>query len=230
MQELFSVGGPSHISDMDVRVPTSEGSILIAMPGPLSAGVKVLSITDNAPGGGNVYKQVPGAASSCGGKVSLDVWYCENCRGGVTELKYHFSGHVPSINTFLEVSKLTSPAVVDGSAVHLSDGTAGKSSEVGPSIKTTSNDFIIARYFSDDPAPTGVTPATWNFKTTYVYTNGAAGTYQPVLTGSNDGSFFCMSMAAFKIAASTTTAQKESGAKSSRMRSALLSEDEISGY
>ena len=46
VQELFSVGGPSHISDMDVKAPTSEGSILIAMPGPLATGIKVLGIND----------------------------------------------------------------------------------------------------------------------------------------------------------------------------------------
>jgi len=232
VQELFSVGGPSHISDMDVKAPTSEGSILIAMPGPLAPGIKVLGINDNAPGGGNIYKQVPEAASSCGGKVSLDVWYCENCKGGVTELKYHFSGHVPSINAFLEVSQLASPAVIDGSGAHLSDGTVTSTgSEVGPTIKTTANDFIIARYFSSDPAPSGVSPAAWNFKTTYVYTSGAAGTYQPTLTGgkAEAGNFFCMSVAAFKTGASNAISQNESGSRHSRTKSTLFSDDETAG-
>jgi len=229
VQELFSVGGPSHVSDMDVPAPTSEGSILIAMPGPLSPGVRVLSITDNAPGGGNTYKQVPGAASSCAGKASLDIWYCENCKSGVTELKYHFSGHVPSINTFLEISKLALSSIVDGSGVHVSDGTGTSAGlEVGPSITTTATDFVVARYFSTDPTPTGVTPAPWKYKSTYVYAlDRPSGTQQPTLTGGSDAGSFCISMAAFKTAASGAISQLGSGARHSRTGSTLFSDTEL---
>jgi hypothetical protein len=226
VQEIFNIGGASHVSDMDVPKPTSPGSTLIAMPGPMSVGVKVMSITDNAPAGSNLYKQVPGAASSCG-KEALDIWYCEKCNPGVTELKYHFSGHVMSVNTFLEVADLALSSPVDGSGANVTDGTgSGDGVEAGPTIKTTATDFIVARYFSGAP-PTAVTPAPWALKTTYVYaTNAPAGTHQPTLTGGGAASSFCMSVAAFKTAASGGAAQGGSSAKHSPAGSALFSDNE----
>src|SRR5271155_117379 len=89
VQQFFAIGSmPSPTADMDLPTPTTQGNVLIAMPGPTSNGVKVLSVTDNAPAGSNTYKQVPGAASSCGKTKTIDIWYCENCSGGVTELKF----------------------------------------------------------------------------------------------------------------------------------------------
>ena len=224
VQEIFNVGGASHVSDMDVPKPTKPGSTLIAMPGPLSPGVKVLSITDNAPAGSNLYKQVPGAASSCG-KEALDIWYCESCNAGVTELKYHFSGHVMSVNTFLEVADLAMTSPVDGSGVNITDGTGTKEGvEVGPSIKTTATDFIVARYFSSTPPSNGVTPAPWALKSTYVYAvNAPSGTHQPKLNGAEADSNFCMSMAAFKTTAGQPPA---STAKDSQTKDSLLSDSE----
>jgi hypothetical protein len=195
--------GAGIVSDMDLKEPTGKGSVLIAMPVLLSPGVKVLNVTDNAPDGGNTYKQIPGAISSCANK-SLDIWYCENCNPGVTELKFHLSDHVRgSVNAFLELSNMALSSVVDRSGAHVSDGIATSGGlEVGPSITTTAKDFIIARYFPTDPLPTGVTPAAWTYTTSYVYVlNGPSGTYQPTLTGASAGGSFCMSMAAFKTAA-----------------------------
>jgi len=210
VQEFAAVSaGAGTVSDMDLTTPTTEGSVLIAMPMLLSPGIKVLSVTDNAPAGGNTYQQVSAASSSCGNQ-SLDIWYCEKCNPGVTELKFHLSAHVrASINGFLEVSKIAPSSPVDGSGVHLSDGTATSAGlEVGPRITTTAKDFIIARYFSSVPGPTGVTPAGWTFKTSYVYMlNAPAGTYQPTLTGGRAGGNFCMGMAAFKTSGSVAGSQ-----------------------
>ncbi len=205
LQQFTAVSsGAGTVSDMDLPQPTAKGSVLIAMPVQLSPDVKLISVTDNAPDGGNTYKQVVGAASSCG-KQSLEIWYCENCNPGVTELKFHLSGHVrASLNSFLEVSGLALSSVVDGKGVHLADGTATSAGlEVGPSIKTTASDFIIARYFSSPPPmPTGATPVAWKYNPSFIYvTNGAVGTYQPTLTGGRAASEYCMGMAAFKAAA-----------------------------
>jgi hypothetical protein len=202
----LSSGGGGQVSDMDLNTPTGEGHVLIAMPELLSAGVKVVSVTDNAPGGGNTYKQVPGASSSCPNRL-IDIWYCENCKSGVTELKFHLSGGVKgSINGFIELSNMPKSSVLDGSGVHLNDGTVtGGGLEVGPQIKTTARDFIVARYplTVPGPGPQGVIPATWKFTTSYVYElNGPSGTYQPTLTGAKAAANFCMSLAAFKTAAS----------------------------
>jgi hypothetical protein len=197
--------GAGKVSDVDLPQPTLKGSVLITMPLQLSPGIKVLSVTDNAPDGGNTYKQVPGTSSSCAEK-SLDIWYCENCHPGVTELKFHLSGDVKgSLNTFLEVSDMALASVLDGEGAHVSGGTATKAGlEAGPSIKTTAKDFIIARYFSDPPLPTGVTPAAWTRTTSYVYVpGGSPGTYQPTLTGGKAAGNFCMGIAAFKTAAQT---------------------------
>lgn len=191
-------------SDLDIE-GTGQGSTLIAMPGQLSPGVKVLSVTDNAPDGGNTYRQVPGSGASCGESGSLDIWYCEKCNAGVTELKFHLSGGARgSINSFLELSNLAPSTVLDGSGAQVSNGTATSTgAEVGPAIKTTSRDFIVARFFSSSPYPTGVTPEAWTFKPSYVYLlNAAPGTYQPTLTGGKSGGSFCMSVAAFKTAPS----------------------------
>lgn len=204
VQQLFAIGSmPAPTADMDLPQPTTQGNVLIAMPGPTSNGVKVLSVTDNAPAGSNTYKQVPGAASSCGAAQTLDIWYCENCSGGVTELKFHLSGGArASINTFLELSDMPPSSVLDGTGAHVSDGTRTSAGlEVGPSIKTTGKDFVVARYTSTNPIPTGVTPASWMYKTTHVYQlNAPAGNYQPTLTGGGTSGTFCMSMAAFKTA------------------------------
>jgi hypothetical protein len=202
VQHVVAIGSASNVIDMDID-PTGERSILIAMPGVLSPGIKVLSVTDNAPGGGNTYKQVPGAASSCGGKP-VDIWYCEKCNSGVTELKFHLSAiSKGSVNVLLEVADLELSSPIDGSGAHVSDGTASSDGlEVGPRITTTATDFVIARYSSGFPVPTGVTPAAWKYQTTYVdVLNAPPGIYQPTLTGAKAGSSFCMSMAAFKIAA-----------------------------
>jgi hypothetical protein len=197
--------GSGTVSDMDLPNPTAEGSVLIAMPMQLSPDVKIESITDNAPDGGNTYKPVPGAMSSCT-KRALEIWYCEKCKGGVTELKFHLTGHVrASINGFMEVAGLAVPATVDGKAAILNDGTASSAgSFVGPSLN-----FVIARYFADPPIPKEVTPALWTYKSSYVYgLNMAAGSYQPTLTGGKAGGGFCMSIAAFKLADSAPAAKQ----------------------
>ena len=209
LQQFVSVGSAGDVIDMDLPVPSKKGSVLIAMPGVITPGMKVVSITDNAPAGGNTYKQVPGAASSYGGR-SLDIWYCENCNPDVTELKFHVSAFARgSINTFLEVSGLALSSVIDGTGVNLSDGTGTNDGlKVGPSITTTAPDFIIARFLSTGTNPGGVTPASWKYKTTHVFIEKALpGTYQPTLTGGSPGGNFCMSMAAFKAGAPVAISQ-----------------------
>ncbi len=206
VQQFTSISDGTDVSDMDLNKPTGEGSVLIAMPAPLSPGVKVVSVTDNVR---NTYKQIPGAVSSCA-KKSLDIWYCENCKSGVSELKFHLSNSTKGcINAFIEVSNMALSSVVDGSGAHVSEGTATSAGlQVGPSITTTAKDFIIARYFPIPPLPTGVTPAAWAYTTSYVYLlNAPPGTYQPTLTGGKAEGSFCMSMAAFKIAASVASSQ-----------------------
>lgn len=201
--------GAGQVSDMDLPNPTAEGSVLIAMPMQLSPDVKIVSITDNAPDGGNIYKQVPGAMSFCA-KQALEIWYCEKCKAGVTELKFHLSGHVrASINGFMEVTGLAVPAALDGNGIAMSGGIASSTGALAsPSLKTTAKDFVIARYFADPPIPTGVTPAVWTYKPSYVYgLNLAPGAYQPTLTGGKAGGSFCMSMAAFKLADSSPAAK-----------------------
>jgi len=203
VQQEFAVSSqPRLTSDMDLHQPTGKGNVLIAMPGPMSPGVKVASVTDNAPGGSNIYKQVPGAAAACGNKVLLDIWYCENCRPGANELKFHFSTPTrTSVNVFMELSGMPSSSVLDGSGVNVSDGTRTSAGEVGPSITTTATDFVVGRYHSANPIPTGVTPEAFTYKTTYTYAQDRpAGTYQPTLTGGGTTGEFCMSMAAFKTA------------------------------
>ncbi|HUB02578.1 MAG TPA: hypothetical protein VL983_07825 [Terriglobales bacterium] len=210
LQQFAAISaGSGTVSDMDLPNPTAEGSVIIASPMQLSPDVKLESITDNAPGGGNTYKPVPGAMSFCA-KKALEIWYCENCKGGVTELKFHLTGHVrASINGFMEVSGLAVPAKLDGNGVSLNDGVATSAgSFVGPNLKTSAKDFVIARYFVDPPIPTGVTPAAWTYKSTYVYgLNLAPGSYQPTLTGGKANGSFCMSMAAFKVADSAPAAK-----------------------
>ena len=110
---------------------------------------------------------------------------------------------------FLKFRSMALSSVVDGSGAHVSDGTATSAGlEAGPSITTTTKDFIIARYFPSIPLPTGVTPAAWTYKTSYVYMqNAPPGTYQPTLTGAEAAGSFCMSMAAFKTAPSVAGSQ-----------------------
>jgi len=209
VQQYVAISQGNYVSDMDLKEPTRKGSVLLAMPAILSPGIKVLSVTDNAPGGGNTYKQIPDAFSSCANKT-VDIWYCENCNPGVTELKFHLSDRAKgSINAFFEVSNMALSSVVDGSGAHVSDGTATSAGlEAGPSITTTTKDFIIARYFPSVPLPTGVTPAAWTYTTSYVYVQDAPpGTYQPTLTGAEAAGSFCMSMAAFKTAPSVAGSQ-----------------------
>lgn len=196
--------GAGTVSDMDLPQPSAKGSVLIAMPVLLSPGVKVLSVTDNAPAGSNTYKQVPGTGASCANK-SLDIWYCENCNAGVTELKFHLSGPVRgSLNAFLEVSGTALTSVLDGNGSQVSKRTGASAGlTAGPSITTNTKDFIVARYFSVPLLPTGVAPSEWKYNPSYVYVLDALpGTYQPTLTGAKSGTEFCMSVAAFKIAAS----------------------------
>jgi hypothetical protein len=212
VQQFAAVSaGAGTVSDMDLPNPTAEGSVLIGMPLQLSPDVKLVSITDNAPDGGNTYKPVPVAASSCA-KRALEIWYCENCKGGVTELKFHLSGHTrASINGFMEVSGLALSSVLDGNGVSLSDGVvAADGSAAGPSIKTTAKDFVIARFFADPPLPTAVKPPLWTYKSSYVYgLNLAPGAYQPTLTGGKAAGGFCMSVAAFKLATPVPAATQQ---------------------
>lgn len=214
VQQFTAVSaGAGQISDMDLNQPTSKGSILIAMPELLSPGVKVVSVTDNAPDGGNTYKQVKGASSLCANRA-LDIWYCENCNPDVTELKFHLSDHVRgSINSFLEVSGLTLSSILDGDGAHVNDkASTSDGREIGPSLVTTTTDFVIARHSSTPPLVrvSGVTPSIWTYKPTYVYgLNLPAGTYQPTLTGGKSGNTFCISMAAFKTAVPVADPQQK---------------------
>jgi hypothetical protein len=215
VQQFSAVSsGAGTISDMDLPQPTAQGSVLIAMPLLLTPGIKVVSITDNAPDGGNTYKQVKGSESSCKNQ-SLDIWYCENCKAGVTELKFHLSDHVrASINTFLEVSGLELSSVLDGNAVHVAEGSAGADGFApGPKLTTTAKDFVIARYFMDPPLPTGVVPKDWTLTKSYAYAIGPAGPFQLTLTGGKAASNYCVSMAAFKAAAEANSAVDASSAR-----------------
>jgi len=213
-QEFVSIGAPADVVDMDLPKPSAKGSTLIAMPGPISAGIKVTSVTDNK---GDTFKEVPGAASLAEGK-SLQIFYCENCNGEVTELKFHMSAFAKngSINTLLEVADLAPSTVLDGSGAEVSDGTATSDGfEVGPSLTTTANDFVIARYSSASPLPKSVSPAAWTYKTTHVYLQKSApGTYQPKLAGGKAGNKFSMSMAAFKAASPDAQAANAQGTSS----------------
>ncbi len=205
VQQFVAISrGAGTVSDMDLE-PTAEGSTLIAMPFEVTPGIKVLSVTDNAPAGGNTYKEAPGSVASCSGAL-LDIWYCEKCNPGVTELKFHLSGHVQmSVNTFVEVSGLQMSSVLDGEGAHVTDGTRTSDGvELGPKITTLAKDFIIARYSSpfSVPLPTAA-PAPWTFKPAYIYLlTGTPGAYTPTLTGGGTGGNYCMSVAAFKAAAS----------------------------
>jgi hypothetical protein len=194
--------GAGTVSDLDLAQPTAQGSLLIAMPLLLTPDITVESVTDNAPGGGNVYTRVPESNSSCQ-KQSLDIWYCENCKAGAIELKFHHSSPVrASMNAFIEVSGAALSSVLDGLGVHVSDGTgASDGSLLGPKISTSAKDFVVARYFSMPVLPGGVTPSNWTHTPAFVYAvDLPAGTYQPTLTGAAPSTNFCMSMAAFKVA------------------------------
>jgi hypothetical protein len=210
LQQYVAISQGNDVSDMDLKDPTAKGSLLIAMPVQLLAGTKVLSVTDNAPDGGNTYKQIQGAISTCENKA-VDIWYCENCNPGVTELKFHLSGRTKgAINAFMEISDMALSSAVDVSG-HVTDGKASSAGvEAGPSIKTTAKDFIVARYFPTDPIPTGVTPAPWTYTTSYAYmVDAPPGTYQPTLTGGKAGTDYCISMAAFKIASPAASSQSK---------------------
>jgi hypothetical protein len=201
LQQFAAVSsGAGVVSDMDLPQTSSEGSLIIVMPSQLTAGIKVESVTDDAPGGSNIYKRADDANASCAAKP-IEIWYCEKCKAGVNELKFHLSAHTQaSINVFLEVSNLAQSSVLDGAA-HVSDAVANaKGVEPGPRIVTSATDFVIARFVGQS-RPTAVTPETWTYKTSYVYgLNMPAGTHQPTLTGGKAGDSFCMSMAAFKTA------------------------------
>jgi len=204
VQEVTAVSQGVHVSPMAMKEPTGKGSVLIAMPAVLSPGVRVLKVTDDAPDGGNAYQQIAGASSSCANRF-LDIWYCENCKPGVTLLEFHLSDATTmSVNAFLELSNMALSSALDGSGAHVSDGTAtSEGLQAGASITTTAKDFVIARYFPTPPLPTGVTPKGWTYSPSYLYwLNAPPGTYQPTLTGGKAGGNFCMSMAAFKTAGS----------------------------
>ncbi len=199
--------GSGTTSDLDLAQPTAQGSLLIAMPLLLTPDVKIVSVTDNAPNGGNTYKQVTGASSSCQ-KQALDIWYCENCAGGAIELKFHHSAPVrASMNAFIEVSGAALSSVLDGMGVHINDGSAtNDGSLVGPKISTTSKDFIVARYFATPSLPVGVTPSNWIQTPAFAYgVDLPADTYQPKLTGAPASANFCMSVAAFKVSDPVST-------------------------
>ena len=207
LQQFAAVSaGAGEVADMDLPQPTTKGSLILAMPESLTPDIKVVQVTDNAEDGGNTYKQVPSSTSLCLGRY-VEIWYCENCKGGVTELKFHLSGHEQGgIHAFMEITDIASPSL-EGNGVQLSDATADKNGrEVGPSIKISGHDFVIARY-SSKPRPTAVTPNLWTYKPTYVYgLSLPAGTYQPVLSGENTaGANFCMSVAAFRVASASMT-------------------------
>ena len=203
LQQFSAVSsGAGTVSDMDLPEPTASGSVLITMPLQLTPGVRVIEVTDNAPGGGNTYKQFPGTYATCQ-KQALEIWFCENCKPGVTELKIHLSGHVRvSLNTFLEVSGLVTDSTADGNGVPLTDGSASNAGlERGPKLTTSVKDFVIARFFSDPTLPSGVTPDQWHFTKSYAYVlNGPEGDYQPMFTGAKPGSNYCAGLAAFKVA------------------------------
>ena len=102
VQQYTAISQGYDVSDMDLKQPTAAGSVLIAMPVVLTPGLKVLSVTDDQ---GNTYKQVTTAAAACGNRP-VNIWYCENCKAGVMELKFHLSGRTKgSINSFIELSE-----------------------------------------------------------------------------------------------------------------------------
>ena len=201
VQQFTAVSaGADLTTDMDLISPTLKGSLIITIPELLTPNIKVLSITDNAPDGSNTYKQVTTANSTCPGG-SITIWYCQNCNPGATELKFHNNEHTrASLNSFLELSDMALSDVLDGAGVQVSTGVGTSAGlEVGPTLKTTTQDFVIARFSSTAPRPKGATPSSWTFKPAYVYQqNAPAGNYQPTLTGGSSESKFCMSMAAFK--------------------------------
>lgn len=199
VQQLTSLSQGAHDSLMELKEPTSKGSLLIALSTIVSPGVRVLTVTDDAQGGSNVYKKIAGASSSCANKF-IDIWYCENCKPGATVVTFHQTEASASVISFLEVSNMASSSVLDGSGAQVSDGTATSAGlELGPSFKTTATDFIVSAYF---PPPSGLTSAAWKFSPSFAYAqNEPPGTYQPTLTGAKPNGNFCIGVAAFKTGA-----------------------------
>ncbi len=59
LQQFTAVSsGAGTVSDMDLPQPTAKGSVLIAMPVQLSPDIKLISVTDNAPDGGNTINKL----------------------------------------------------------------------------------------------------------------------------------------------------------------------------
>jgi hypothetical protein len=205
LQQFTSLSqGSVHRSFIELKQPTRKGSVLIAIPMFVAPNIRVLKVSDDGPEGGSVYHKIEAAAASCANKF-VDIWYCENCKAGVTEIKMELSDTAQGLNSFLEVADLAPSAAIDGPGAHVSDGTATIAGQApGASITTSAQDFVLAAYF---PPAAGITPASWAFTRSFAYLQSAPpGTYQPTLTGAKPGNY-CMAMAAFK-AATTASAPK----------------------
>jgi hypothetical protein len=95
-------------SDSVVVLPTLAGDLLVVGI-TLAALGSVISITDNAPGGGNAYESDVRASDPS--TESAEIWYARNSRAGATEVTVTLSAAPSFVMWFTELSGLdpTSP-------------------------------------------------------------------------------------------------------------------------
>jgi hypothetical protein len=117
-------------------------NLIIVLPSLFDNTITVTSITDNAPGGSNLYIQVPGArATDSTGGSSSEIWYCANSKPKATTITVNFSSSVGSGLFMFEVSNMNSSLPFQEKGI-INNG-ASSSTPIGAAV-TTSNplDFI----------------------------------------------------------------------------------------
>ncbi|MFA5248731.1 MAG: fibronectin type III domain-containing protein [Patescibacteria group bacterium] len=127
------------------------GNAIIGSVSWKGVGSTVTSVTDNAPGGSNVYTLLESISDSGrdGGAVSF---YALNVVGGDLTITVHFSVATTGWSTvvFHEVSGIATTNAIDASAV------SADASTVGPSITTTfDGDYIYGALLEDTPNSSG---------------------------------------------------------------------------
>jgi len=190
-QASFGTANPS------VSISSSTaGNTLIVLPG-MPDGTTVTSVTDNI---GNSWVQVPNAYStSAGDGFAVDIWYCANCAGGVTTVTAHFPASASFAGLIAyEVSGITTTSPLDLGA-HVSEAAVSGGNCNGPSVTTSSTDFLIAAGDADHGFSGVSIPWVFGDEAQEGYVlNAAPGTYQPIFQAGSGSTHCLVSLAAFK--------------------------------
>ena len=190
--------------------PTTVGNLIVvslALSGTSSG--TVTSVTDNAPGGTNIYVQAPNArATDTGGSFVTDIWYCKNCKAGATSVTVNSASSVAAVAVYeFSGADTNNPFDTANHADNQTAGTTGNHTMPNPSLTTNFAKEILVSAIANGGNIIDIENPFANYQAFVgaVQIVTALGTYNATFDSNTSGDVYCAGLAGFTTPSSGPT-------------------------